>query len=106
MENWESANNLKSCRLFLPLHLLPRLGKDQFYYHDIIGFAVVDIELGKLGTVTAVYSKSGQDLIAMTYQHKEVLIPVTDNIVKSSDSELRELNVALPNGLLEIYLNP
>ena len=47
VDDVESANDLKSCRLFLPLHALPDLDKGQFYYHEIIGFTVMDEKSGR-----------------------------------------------------------
>jgi 16S rRNA processing protein RimM len=40
----------------------------------------------------------------MTYLNKEVLIPVTDEIVTRVDHKMKELYVELPDGLLDIYL--
>jgi 16S rRNA processing protein RimM len=42
----------------------------------------------------------------MHYQEKEVLIPVQDHIVIRADHEQKQLLVALPDGLLDVYLNP
>ena len=100
----EAANQLKSCPLLLPLDLLPKLGKGQFYYHDIIGYSIVDRSLGKLGTIQNVYTGGNQDLIEMKYKKKDVLIPVNHEIVGEANHEKREVNVMLPDGLLDIYL--
>jgi 16S rRNA processing protein RimM len=100
----DSADKLVGNALYLPLSQLPQLEEDQFYYHDIIGYQVVDAAKGVLGTVANVYELPHQDLIAMTYQDKEVLIPVTDDIVTKVDHKTKQLQVTLPDGLLEIYL--
>ena len=74
--------------------------------HCIINFDVVDEQKGKLGKVTAIYTSEAQDLIAMAYENSEILIPVSDEIVKTVDREKKELYTNLPEGLLEVYLNP
>ena len=40
----------------------------------------------------------------MDYKGKEVLIPVIPEIVLEADKEAKILNVNLPEGLLEVYL--
>lgn len=100
----EEAQKIVNCDLYLPNENLSELDEDQFYYHEIIDFDIVDDQQGKLGKVTAVYTSEAQDLIAMNYQGHEVLIPVSDEIVKTIDREKKELYTNLPEGLLEIYL--
>ena len=102
----EDAQKIVNCEIYLPNDNLPELDDDQFYYHEIIDFDVVDEQKGKLGKVTAVYTSEAQDLIAMAYENSEILIPVSDEIVKSVDREKKELYTNLPEGLLEVYLNP
>jgi 16S rRNA processing protein RimM len=104
VNSFESADKLVGKTLHLPLTQLPELEEDQFYYHDIIGYLIIDKEKGALGTIANVYELPHQDLIAMTYQNKEVLIPITDEIVTKVIHKKQELYVELPDGLLEIYL--
>jgi 16S rRNA processing protein RimM len=102
----EAAQKIVNCDIYLPNDNLPELDDNQFYYHEIIDFDVVDEQKGKLGKVTAVYTSEAQDLIAMAYENSEILIPVSDEIVKNIDREKKELYTNLPEGLLEIYLSP
>jgi 16S rRNA processing protein RimM len=104
VDSIDEARDLQSCQLFLPLDQLPDLGSDQFYYHDIIGYKVVDMQIGQLGKIKNVYSRAGQDLLSMKYRGKEVLIPITDEVVKAADHHSKILKVDLPDGLLDIYL--
>ena len=105
VNSFDSADKLVGHALYLPLTELPHLEEDQFYYHDIIGYQVVDVAKGPLGTIATIYELPHQDLIAMMYQNKEVLIPITDDIVTKVDHKKKELEVDLPDGLLEIYLS-
>jgi 16S rRNA processing protein RimM len=66
---------------------------------------VVDNTTKKVySTVDAVYESTGQDLLAMTMEEKEILIPINDDIVVGIDKENKQLFVSLPAGLLEVYL--
>jgi len=101
----EEAQKLINCDLYLPLDNLEELGGESFYFHEIVGFRVRDEALGELGTVTTVYSMSTQDLIAMQYRGQEILIPSHSEIVKTVDRTNRILNVNLPEGLVDVYLD-
>jgi 16S rRNA processing protein RimM len=100
------AEKLKNIPLFLPVDQLPELDEDQFYFHDVIGYTVVDEQLGELGTIREIYEMPYQDLMAMDYQGVEVLIPVQDELILRADKAARKLYVNLPEGLVDIYTNP
>ena len=100
----EKAQALVGSSLFLSLDELDELGEEEFYYHEIKGYTVVDETKGELGIVREVYSLNGQDLIAMDYLGNEVLIPTVADIVLRADKENKRLIVNLPEGLLEVYL--
>lgn len=106
IETIGQAHELKSCSLLLPLERLPVLGENQFYYHDVIGYTLLDNTKGELGVIENIITGGNQDLISMKYQDKEVLIPINDEIVGDANHENKEVYVSLPDGLLEIYLKP
>ncbi|KAB7730344.1 16S rRNA processing protein RimM [Rudanella paleaurantiibacter] len=104
VETIEQAERFIGSGLWLPLaNLEPIDDETRFYFHEIIGFRVLDAEKGPLGTVTAVYTMATQDLIAMDYAGHEVLIPINSDIVPSVNRAQNQINVVLPEGLLEIY---
>jgi 16S rRNA processing protein RimM len=106
IERIEEAEPLRGSQLYLPLAALPELEDDQFYFHDVIGFTVVDANLGELGTVENFYELPQQDMLAMRYQGQEVLIPVVDALVSHADHAQKQVHVNLPEGLLDVYLKP
>ncbi|MEN7548642.1 ribosome maturation factor RimM [Rapidithrix thailandica] len=100
----EQANPLKNKKLYLPLKALPELDEDQYYYHELIDYSIHDQGLGELGTVENVFDMGSQMLIAMIYKGKEVLIPIQDDIVKKVDKQQKVIETALPEGLLDLYM--
>ncbi|RFP64444.1 16S rRNA processing protein RimM [Hymenobacter lapidiphilus] len=102
----EDAEPLRNAKLWRPLAELPALADDQFYFHDVVGYLVVDEELGELGVVEAFYELPRQDVLGMRYQGQEVLIPVVDELILRADQAARRLLVKLPDGLLDVYLTP
>lgn len=105
IDSIEQAQKIVGARLFLPLSFLPVLGEKQFYFHEIIGFLVVDLLKGALSEVKDVYSTTQTALIAMDYKGKEVLIPINDEVIVRVDRKESKLYVSLPDGLLEVYLD-
>ena len=102
----EQAEKLKGAALYLPLETLPELDEDQFYYHDLIGYTIIDETLGELGVVKELFELPHQDLMAMEYQGAEVLIPMQDEIILRADKAAQKLYVNLPEGLVDIYTQP
>ncbi len=102
----DEGKKLINCPLWMPLDNLEEItDPDRFYYHEIIGYQVVDEADGALGTVSSVVTMATQDLIEMNYKGQEMLIPINSAIVKTVDRETKTLNVALPEGLLAVYLS-
>ncbi len=104
VDDKEAALGIKGLSAHLPLDQLQELESDQFYFHEIIGFQIIDENAGELGFVGQVYEAGHQDLIGMDYQDKEVLIPINDDIILTVDREKKTLLVNLPEGLLALYL--
>ena len=106
LDTIQEAEKLKGVALYLPLTELPELEEDQFYFHEVIGYQVIDEAKGELGTVTDFFAMPNQDLMAMDFQGQEVLIPVADEIILRTDKANKKIFVKLPEGLLEVYTQP
>ena len=90
--------------LYLPLDLLPRLDGNKFYFHEVIGFRVVDSVYGDIGILREVIEYPAQPIFQIEKNGVEVLIPVVDEVIDKVDRELKTLFVTAPNGLIELYL--
>jgi 16S rRNA processing protein RimM len=100
----EDAEKLVGSALFLPISQLETLKEDQYYYHELIGFGVIDESLGEIGEVKVIYDLETQDLLGVDHKGKEVLIPIQDQIIQKVDKAAKKVYCHLPSGLLEIYL--
>lgn len=100
----EQAQALVGHDLYLPLTLLPKLEGNRFYFHEVIGYRVVDSEYGDIGTLRQVLDNPAQPIFQIEKNGKEVLVPVIDPVIDRVDREGRTLYIKAPNGLIELYL--
>jgi 16S rRNA processing protein RimM len=104
IDNLEKAELLMQKELFLPLSELPERTGNKFYFHEIIGFSVIDKEFGPIGTVSKVLEYPNQAVMQIFHNKKEVLIPISDEIIKEVKRDNKEIHITSPDGLLEIYI--
>ncbi len=104
VDNDDYADSLLKCHLYLPLEFLPKLTGNKFYYHEIIGFTVEDINFGNVGIITGVNDSTAQALFEIDRDGKEILIPLIDDFIKNVDKEKKTIQLEVPKGLIEIYL--
>lgn len=100
----ESALALIGNELFLPLSFLPKLEGNKFYYHEVIGFMVIDKKLGELGSVIEILDQGSQAILVVDKNDKELLIPITDDIIQLVDRKKQVIEVITPDGLVDIYI--
>jgi 16S rRNA processing protein RimM len=90
--------------MFLPASELPALIGKQFYFHEIEGFSVIDMNFGELGVLESVLDLQHQILFQIRYRGKEILVPAVDETIKEIDKENKILRIEAPEGLIDIYL--
>jgi 16S rRNA processing protein RimM len=104
VDDEEQALSLVGSNLYLPVKFLPPLTGNNFYYHEVIGFEVWDLEYGKIGNISYVYDQGSQALFSiMTDNQKEILIPVMDEMILKVDRCNQRIEVSTPEGLIDIY---
>ena len=106
VDSVEDAEGLKSHAIYLPLSSLPDLGDDQFYFHQVVGYKIIDLNSKVDGLIKSVLTGPQQDLFEVEIKGKEALIPISDQIIKRIDHEKKCIEISAPDGLLEIYLEP
>jgi 16S rRNA processing protein RimM len=90
--------------VYLPLVLLPKLKGDQFYFHEIIGFTLEDVNFGTVGKITSINDKTAQDLFVVEKDGNEILIPMIDDFIKKIDRKNKKVIVKTPEGLIEMNM--
>ncbi len=102
----EQAQEVVGRELFLPLDLLPPLEGKSFYFHEVIGFKMIDINHGELGKCTEVIviDQSAQPLFQIQGKEIEVFVPAIDEFIVEIKREQQEIILDCPSGLVELYL--
>ena len=85
----EQAAALAGHDMYLPLDLLPKLTGNQFYFHEVKGFRVVDDQYGDIGVIESIIEYPAQPL----FQIKEV------------DRDNKTIYISAPNGLIDLYMS-
>ena len=80
------------------------LGPGEYHYQQLIGSTVFLNSGQLLGPVTEVVALPGQDLLAVEYQGRQVLIPMVKAIITSIDIENKKIVVDPPKGLIDVAL--
>lgn len=99
----ELARALSGKDVYLEEEVFSKL-KPKAIETGMIGFRIVDRQLGLIGTVADLYETPGQVLATVQYQGKEVMIPLVDATIRAVDGSTRTISVDLPDGLLDVYL--
>ena len=101
----EELNALLNKPVYLPLSELPVLSDEQYYFHDLVGCQVIDLEKGALGKVTNVLEMPMQMLFEIDYNGIQVLIPINDELISKVNKSEETIHLVLPEGLLDVYLD-
>lgn len=109
VENKEAAYALQSREIFLRQQdLLPdhkrviEVEDESLEYEDLIGYTIVDQQLGTIGAIDEVLEMPQQEMAFLRYKNREVLIPLNDTIIVSIDEAKRTVTMDLPEGLLDM----
>lgn len=99
------GDRLMGSELYLPLAALPPLTGNKFYYHEVIGFRLIDFVHGDVGVIKSINDQAAQALFEAEKDGKELLIPISDEFITRVDRENRCIHIQTPEGLIALYLN-
>lgn len=100
----EEAKLLIKSEIYLPVSMLPPLSGNQFYFHEVIGFSVIDKEKGEIGVCDGFIEVTQQPVMQIIFEGKEILVPAVDEFIISLDREKKIIFIDAPEELIDIYL--
>jgi len=98
------ADAIMKSGLYLPLDLLPKLEGNKFYFHEVMGFTIEDVNFGKVGILKAINDSTAQSLFEIDRDGIEILIPMNDEFTVKVDRANKTILVETPEGLIDLYL--
>ncbi len=102
--NEADADRIMGSELYLPITSLPKLSGNRFYFHEVIGYSVIDSIHGEIGSILAINDMTSQALFEIEKDGKQLLIPINDEIITKVDRDNKTIYVTSPDGLVELYL--
>jgi 16S rRNA processing protein RimM len=100
----DEAGNFLKRDVYLPVEKLEKKQGNAFYFHEITGFEVKDKTHGNIGRVDAILERREQEIIRIISGKKEILIPLTDQMITKVDRKKKVLHIDTPEGLIDLYL--
>ncbi len=97
-----AAEAMRGAEIWADKDLLPVLGEDEFYWHDLIGLRVETGHGDDLGTVRSLFESAAADIMVIKGQGREYLIPAQDKFIASIDHDAGLLIINDTPGLLDI----
>ena len=101
-KNEDEAKQLINKKVYLPINSLPKLDGKKFYYHEVIGFEVQDINFGKIGVIESVNEQSPQHLFLVKSKNDKIFIPINDDLINKIDRLEKTIKMNLPDGLINL----
>ena len=92
--------------VYLPLTTLPKLSGKQFYYHEVIGYEIMDQDNKDCGVIRSINDQTKQNYFVTNLYGKEVVIPMIKDWILEVNREERFIKIQLPEGLIDVFLVP
>ena len=99
----DNINDFVQTDLYLPLSSLPKLSGNRFYFQEVIGFKIIDENLGDIGTCNGFLELSNNPIMQVESNGNEILIPANQQFITLVDRENKILRVNTPEGLVDLY---
>ncbi len=96
------ADAILKTDVYLPIDMLPKLSGNKFYYHEVIGFILEDLNFGEIGRIESINDATAQPLFVTKSKDGEILIPMIDDFIKKIDRKQKKVWVETPEGLIEM----
>jgi 16S rRNA processing protein RimM len=99
----KTSSKLLKRKIYLPLKILPSLKENKFYYHEVIGFNIIDNKLGKVGKILRINDQTSQHLFEVENKEKRIFVPIHDDLLHKIDRKNKIIYVNLPDGLMDLF---
>ncbi len=102
VDSLSRARELVGLEVQLPEDTLQSLEEDNYYSFQIIGCSVVTQSGKQVGNVSDLIWVKDNNLLVVTHEEKEILIPFTYSVCLEVDLKQKIIRINPPEGLLEL----
>lgn len=89
----EAAAALTGNDIAVPREALPPTAENEFYWADLIGLRVVNLQEEPLGEVAGLISTGANDVLRVSHDGKERLLPYIPQVIRQVDLAAGEMRV-------------
>ena len=98
----KEALSLLQKKIYLPKNFISEIDKNKIFNKDLIGFKVLDCNLGELGNISFINSQTPQQLIYVSKNGKEFCFPKHNNFIFKINYTDRIMEVNIPEDLINL----
>ena len=96
----ETAQHYQNNILYISTKILPKLGRNEYYYHQLMDMEVMEEDGKPLGKLTEIIKTGANDVYVVTSGNgKELLLPAIKEVIIDIDLTKKIMHVHLLNGL-------
>ena len=95
----EEAEKLRGYILNVLRSDLPKLNKNEYYLNDLVGYLLIDDSNKNYGIVSDVLVLPANNVLSVTMENKEYLIPLIDDVVLNINQEEKKIIIDPIEGL-------
>ncbi len=100
IDNEVQAREICSLKVYIKREDLIRQ-EDDLSLHELIGFKLIDHQLGEIGAIENVEDYGGNLVLQLTYHGREVLVPFNEDFLLRFDETNREIEMKCPEGIFD-----
>lgn len=97
VDSSEIAESLRGLMVYQVVELLPKID-----VIDFTGYLLLDENGDEIGEVIQVIENPAQDILVVDFDGKEVLIPLTEDLLIGIDQNEELIQMEIPDGLLDL----
>ena len=95
----EEAEELRGYTLNVLRLDLPKLDKNEYYINDLVGYILIDDSNKNYGIVSDVLVLPANNVLSVTMENKEYLIPLIDDVILDINQEEKKIIIDPIKGL-------
>ena len=101
IDSIDSADKLRGYTLSIPRSDFPELENEEYYLNDLIGYTLLDKTNNSYGCVDEIFHFPANDVLSVSLNDKEYLIPIIDDIILNINHDSRLIIINPISGLFD-----